>query len=261
MLLIDDTFCGDPAPRWRRHGIGGGQVLTTDAGLRLQIGPASARSYANAQIDDYHGLPRAHFPWQPPLTLTVQARFSHPPGQLRGTAGFGLWNDPFGMTGSRPLSLPRALWFFFNSADAPLQLARDTAGYGWRAAQIDAWRLPFLTLAPLAPLAMPLMRWRWLYTRCWPLAQWALGIHENTLPIDITGWHTYQLHWGVNRTSFAVDDQIVLTSNTSPHGPLGLVLWIDNQGMVVLPWALPRHRLFLVNHEQWLDLGWVTITT
>jgi hypothetical protein len=52
-----------------------------------------------------------------------------------------------------------------------------------------------------------------------------------------------------------------MMSKAVPPGPLGLVLWIDNQGMVVQPWALPRHRLFTVSHEQWLDLGRVTITT
>jgi hypothetical protein len=165
------------------------------------------------------------------------------------------------MTGARRLTLPRALWFFFNSQDAPINLARETLGYGWRAAMIDAWRPPFLALAPSAPLAMPLLRWPWLYRRAWPLAQWALGVAEASLSVDVTAWHCYELAWGRQRATWTVDGQPMLVSKTPPPCPLGLVLWIDNQAMTVQPWTWPRHRLLAVSQPQWLELGRVAIST
>ena len=90
-----------PTARWRHHVTGRGQLLSTPGVLRLQNDPTTATTYSNAQIDDYQGLARRDFIWQPPLTLTVTARFSHGADALRGTAGFGFWNDPFGMTGAR----------------------------------------------------------------------------------------------------------------------------------------------------------------
>ncbi|RIK41931.1 MAG: hypothetical protein DCC55_10380 [Chloroflexi bacterium] len=241
--------------------MGGGQLATTPGGLRLSYRAARADSYTNAQIDDYQGLPRSRFHWRPPLSLRVTARFSHPTDQLRGTAGFGFWNDPFAMTGARLPTLPRAIWFFFNSADAPLKLALETPGYGWRAATIDGWRAPFLLLSPTIPAALILLRWRWLYRRAWPLAQWAMGVAEALIDVDLTVWHTYEIYWGARQAIFRVDGADLFTTGRSPRGPLGLVLWIDNQGMVVTPWQLPSHRLLSVEHEQWLEVGKVMITT
>lgn len=254
------TFPPAEPSLWQTNLTGGGFLSPTDDGLRLCIGPTTQGRYANAQLDDYEALARRHFPWRPPLKLTVRARFSHPAGELRGTAGFGFWNDPFGMTGSRWPTLPRAIWFFFNGVDAPMRLARETPGYGWRAATIDAWRAPFLLLAPTTPVAMLLMRWRWLYERLWPLAQWAMGVREALVDADLTAWRTYELVWGLEKATFLVDGVCVLTC-APPRGPLGLVLWMDNQGIDFAPWRLPRHLLLTTAREQWLELAWAKIET
>lgn len=249
-----------PSP-WQTQQVGGGFLRSTGDRLQLCIGPTDSGRYANAQLDDYQLLPRRRFPWRPPLKLTVRARFSHPVGELRGTAGFGFWNDPFGMTGRCWPTLPRAIWFFFNGMDAPLRLARETPGHGWRAAVIDAWRTSFLLLAPSTPVAMLLMRWRWLYERAWPLAQWAMGVREAMVEGDLTAWRTYELWWGRDTATFAVDGVCVLKCNTAPSGPLGLVFWMDNQGIDFAPWRLPRQLLFVTPQEQWLELAWAEIET
>jgi hypothetical protein len=246
---------------WRQQTVGAGALLPSTTGLLLYSAPTTDDHYSNAQLDDTQGLPRSHFPWRPPLTLRVRARFSPQAALWRGTAGFGFWNDPFAMSGSQGFSLPRALWFFFNGADAPMQLARETPGHGWRAATLDAWRLPFLLLAPTAPLAMLLMRWRALYQVCWPLAQWAMGVCEAPVPVDRTTWHTYTIHWGRRSASFAVDDRWILHCKTPPGGPLGLVLWLDNQGISLAPWQLPRHGLFANEQGHWLELAWLELST
>ncbi len=62
---------------WNHTEIGAGRIVPGDATLRLTTEDATAGRYSNAQLDDYGGLPRSGFPWQPPVTLTVRARFSH----------------------------------------------------------------------------------------------------------------------------------------------------------------------------------------
>src|SRR5688572_6280055 len=86
--------------------------------IRLSLEHDQSGRYSNAQVDDYHldGLMR----WQAPVQMSVRARFSHAEAALGGTAGFGFWNDPFGMTkigAGLPLiprfRLPQAVWYFF----------------------------------------------------------------------------------------------------------------------------------------------------
>lgn len=249
------------AARWRHQLVGNGTLLPTATGLRFQNGATTTGRYTNAQLDDYQGLARTAFPWQPPLTLSLQARFSHEAAQLRGTAGFGFWNDPFGMTGARWPSLPRAVWFFFSAPPSNMQLAQGVPGPGWKAATIDAWRWPFFLLAPTAPVAMPLMRIAALYRWLWPIGQRAIGVHERLVEVPLTQWHTYQLTWGANQLHFVVDGTTVLTADQAPGGPLGLVIWKDNQAMTVTPWGLPRHQLVSCADEQWLEIADLQIIT
>lgn len=240
---------------------GAGQGLVTVDGVRLHNESTTVTQYTNAQLDDYQGLARRRFPWSPPLTLTLQARFSHPIDQLSGTAGFGFWNNPFVMGAQRFPTLPRAIWFFFSSPPSDMALALDVPGPGWKAATIDAWRWPFFLLAPTAPVAMPLMRLQPLYRLLWPLGQRAIGVNEAMLALDMTQWHTYHLVWGVNKACFLVDDQLVLQCDQAPRGPLGLVIWKDNQAMTVAPWRLPTHQLVACGEAQWLEVADLAIGT
>ena len=80
----------------------------------------------------------------------MRARFSHTAGELRGTAGFGFWNAPYGDPTQRRAALPAALWFFFASATNDLPFA-PPPGHGWFAATLDATTPRALALVPLAP--------------------------------------------------------------------------------------------------------------
>jgi len=239
--------------------VNGGQAIREGAGWGLTLPPMDGRRYADAQIDDYQGLPRRRFRWRPPLTLTVRARFSHPADELVGTAGFGFWNDPFMMTGARFPALPRAVWFFYASPPSDMALACDVPGYGWKAAVIDAGRLPFWLLAPTAPLAIPMMNARPLYRALWPIGQRALGIAEALAPADMTMWHTYRLEWDVRRVRFGVDDVCFLDGAPSPRGPLGFVMWLDNQAMIATPWGRFAHRVLPTSAPQWVQVESVSI--
>jgi hypothetical protein len=191
--------------------------------------------------------------------MRVQARFSHPDGQLKGTAGFGFWNDPFLMTGWRMPTLPRAVWFFYASPPSNMKLDVRTPGFGWKAATIDALRWPFITLLPFAPLAVPLMNNPSFYWLAWPLAQRAMQVRESLVPVSMTARHTYDLFWQSEQVRFVVDEQEILVTPTSPRGPLGFVMWLDNQYMVATPWGRFQYGLVANAEAQWMEVTELTI--
>jgi len=250
---------GSGIARWHEYVVGTGEVECRDAVLRLIVTDAISSQYSDAQIDDYQGLTRRRFCWQPPLRLMVRARFSHPSGVLRGTAGFGFWNDPFLMTGARLPTLPRAIWFFHASPPSNLKLDRDVPGYGWKAAAIDALTPAALAWAPVAPLVVLLMNVSPLYGRLWPPIQRALRIRETAIEAEMTRWHTYCLEWREAEASFSVDGASILKRAPSPRGPLGFVAWVDNQYMVVTPWGRLGWGLGDVPGRQWLEIDSLSI--
>jgi hypothetical protein len=233
--------------------IGGGRVERSLSAARFILPGADDRHYSNAQLYDYAGLRRRDYPWRPPLRLTCQARFSHEASSLRGTAGFGFWNQPF-MPGALGLRLPRQVWFFFGGAPHDMALVKGVPGAGWKAATADFSRWAFLLLAPAAPLGFLLMRNPSLYDRLWPLGQRAIGAHEALLGVDMRDWHTYRLDWLERGTRFYVDDALVLEAGHAPSGPLGLVAWMDNQYAVLTPRGQLGMGLVPVESEQWMEV-------
>jgi hypothetical protein len=260
---IHEDLTAGLGPHWRRYVVGGGTLEQTASGLRLVTAGADARHYANAQIDDYRGLPRRRFRWRPPLRLSVRARFSHGLGSgspggsagLQGTAGFGFWNDPFLMTGARVPTLPRAIWFFCASQPSDIKLDLHTPGWGWKAATIDALHPRAWLLAPFAPVAVLLMNARPLYRALWPPIQRALKVREARVEAEMTEWHTYVLEWGADQAQFCVDDAVVLAGAPSPPGPLGFVMWVDNQYLVARPWGRFGWGVLEVPGRQWLEVS------
>ena len=91
---------------------------------RLSIPAGKANQYRLAQLDDYTKTSRGRFPLRFPLTLSLSARVSS--DSIAGTWGFGLWNDPFGLSlgfGGNPFrlpALPNAVWFFGASKESYL---------------------------------------------------------------------------------------------------------------------------------------------
>jgi hypothetical protein len=259
MRAIHEDFSSEPGPQWKQYVVGDGALEPTGSTLLFVNTDTSAHRYTDAQLDDYQGLPRRRFLWRPPLTLTVRARFSHPAGELSGTAGFGFWNDPFMMTGRHMPTLPRVIWFFYASPPSDMKLDLDTPGHGWKAATLDAMRLPFFLLAPTAPLAVPLMNIGPLYRALWPVGQRAIGVSEAALGVSMTEWHTYIIEWGAKTARFSVDGETVTESVSSPGGPLGFVMWLDNQYAVVKPWGRFGYGLLDAPGRQWMEVDTLAI--
>lgn len=189
--------------------------------------------YVVAQLDDYHGLPRRAFPWRSPCTLELRARISA--DGLPGTWGFGLWNDPFsfslGLGGAarRFPALPNAAWFFYASSPNYLSFRDDLPAQGFLAATFRAPKFPPALLA----LASPGLALGTLSATTRLLRRLLRGLIRQDaflVPVtSLTDWHHYRLAWLAGLVTFAVDGEEIFSTAISPHGPLALVLWIDNQ--------------------------------
>lgn len=217
----------------------GGEVLAQGAErwlYRIPAGPAG--EYRWAQQDDHLGHARADFPARPPASLRLRARVSAE--DIPGTWGFGLWNDPFSLSigiggaGRRFPALPNAAWFFFASPHNYLSFRDDTPASGFLAATFRSPRLPAALLALGAPgLALLLTRPTALLLR----RMLRSFIHESgsRLMVDVTAWNSYRMDWEERRVRFWVNDTLVHQTGVAPVGPLGVVIWIDNQFAAFTP--------------------------
>jgi hypothetical protein len=125
----------------------GARVQESSAGSAyyLSIPVGGADRYRLAQLDDYAKLPRSRFPLRSPIQVSLAARVSST--SIPGTWGFGLWNDPFGLSlgfGGNPFrlpTLPNAAWFFGASKESYLSFhpersaAKTTRAPGARAGE------------------------------------------------------------------------------------------------------------------------------
>lgn len=212
---------------------------------RLWVPAGPGGVYRLAQLDDYAQVRRSELPWRPPLTMQLRARACHT--LIPGTWGFGLWNDPFSLAlgfggGTRRLpTLPNAAWFFFASPPNYLCLRDDLPAQGPLAATFCSPQLPAAALAP-GTLALPLLGLRPTARLLRRLARRVIrqdaarllfgSRHAGSAP---TAWHRYTIHWKPAQTTFLVDDKPALETDITPHGPLGLVIWVDNQYAALPP--------------------------
>lgn len=224
-------------------------------GWRLEITKGDSRIYRVAQLDDYSQLPRREFPHR---SLTLSLRASASSESIPGTWGFGLWNDPFGLSlgfGGNPFrlpALPNAVWFFHASPQNYLSFRDDKPARGFLA---QTFRSPsFHPLLIPAGLALPFSR---------KLTRQMLGkvIEEDgiALSVDVTQWHRYSFEWSPKRVAFYVDtlkgagDTRVFESPVSPRAPLGIVIWIDNQYAAFHPDGKMEWGV-LEGKEEWIEV-------
>ncbi|PJF48983.1 MAG: hypothetical protein D6709_08515 [Chloroflexi bacterium] len=227
--------------------------------LRLTIPPTTRAAYTDAQLDDYeHALPR-RFANRPPQRLRLHARFSHPAGALKGTAGFGFWNHPFTRDGA-VLEPPCNVWFFYSSPESDIQIAPGAPGHGFKAASL---RTPLPSVerqGASGGLARAMMAAGNLALRlpgvsalAMAAARLVVRAREALLDLDMTEWHCYELDWLPDVAVFRVDGAEVLRA-PSPRGPLGFVAWVDNYRAVAARDGQYAFAYVDVPEAQWLEL-------
>jgi hypothetical protein len=228
------------------------EISRESSHYRLTIPPGKADKYRLAQLDDYTQIPRGRFPHRFNTTIDLSARVSS--DSIPGTWGFGLWNEPFGLSfgfGGSPFhlpALPNAVWFFGESKENYLSFGGRVGGgvsihpSGYSTAAVSrppaangflaqTFRSPkFHSLLIPAGLALPFSR---KTTR--RLLSQVIVEDGIALNVDSTVWHKYRLEWSLNRVSFEVDEVRMFESDVSPNPPLGLVVWIDNQYAAFTP--------------------------
>ncbi len=243
------------ADYWVVTELGSGLVLPCQGKFSLTLPPVADDTYHDAQISDYAA--RVDFRNEPPLRLSVRARAT---GELRGTAGFGFWNHAF-LPGQRSYRPPQAIWFFFASRPSNIALAKDIAGFGWKAATVNAMNWRFLGLLPLAPIGFLLMRNRALYNQLWSRGQQIIGSNEALLETKLLDeFRTYTIDWRVDDAVFSVDGDVVLRAKNVTSSRLGFIAWIDNQFAVATPQGQFGWGLLDVPQEQSLHLRDLQIT-
>ncbi len=240
---------------------------------RLHIGPTPATQYSDAQLDDYSGHRPFVFRHAAPRTLRLRARFSHPIGALKGTAGFGFWNHPFGAGGGL---IPRSLWFFYGSPESNLRFSRQTPGHGFKAALLDAlplWRRQSPATGTSAgpasetskpasvlfKLAQKVLTSRPITALAVRTAQRISHAPEQMLNLDITDWHDYALSWQTDGVAWSVDGETVFRARRPPTGPLGLVIWIDNYVAQFTEAGKYEIAHVSIAREQWLEVEDVAV--
>lgn len=210
----------------------------------LSIPSGNAKQYRLAQLDDYTKLSRKRFPVHFPVRLSLSARTSH--NSIPGTWGFGLWNDPFGLSlgfgGSawRLPALPNAVWFFGASQESYLSFQSPRPSATSRVAAngflAQSFRSPrFHPLLILAGMALPFSRKMTRRLLGKIIDEDAIELRQTEQLLNTTDWHSYRLDWRESGVYFHVDEALVFESPVSPHAPLGVVIWIDNQFAAFTP--------------------------
>ncbi len=262
-----DEFTDTLNERWTRTCIGGADLLLSGSTVRMAFASARQGHYTDAQIDDYGRLPRAKFPWKPPVRMEVRARSSLPAATLtstadqantlRGTAGFGFWNYPFSVRGDI-LMLPEAIWFFYASPPSNMALVPGVPGWGWKAQVVHSMRPA--ALASTLPLALT-AAFGMVTGETRPASRWMqrlTGANEALLSVDMVEWHSYVIEWQSHEALFWVDGDLVLRAPQPPARPLGFVAWLDNQYAIATPRGV--FRFGTVNSgPQWFELDSVSI--
>ena len=232
-------------------------VEAIEDGWCLRLDQGESNNYRLAQLDNNSSLNRKSFPYKPPFHLKLRARASQT--SLPGTWGFGLWNDPFGLslgsgaTRGRLPTLPNTAWFFFASKENYLSFTDRQVGNGAMAAVFRSPLIPTLFLLP-ALITLPLLKLpttsRWLRKQASAL----IDHNAASVNIDLTEWHFYSLSWETNAVIFSIDGNSVFESKLVPQPPLALVLWIDNQFAAWRPDGRVGYGILPTSDDSWVEI-------
>ena len=252
---IEDRFTNGFHPRWVRFAIGHSAIEIAPGSARLGVAGAVAGQLSDAELDDHRTAARWNLHWTPPLKLTVRARFSHPAGELLGTAGFGFWNDPFDWSG-KVEAPPNAIWFLYASPESDMAFVRGVRGHGWRAAFLNGGKADRVTMA----VSNALFRVPGVDKLGFAAAERVMGAAEFLLDeVDMTRWHEYRIEWGKAEAVFCVDAVEVFRAKNPPDVPLGFVAWVDNNAATMGPGKEFTFNRIAIPQSEWMELSYIRI--
>jgi len=276
-----------------------GWQMDIPAGPRGSYRLSQLDDYGRAVTYHYMHMPRRAFGWQSPVTLRLRARASDSSlpgtwgfGLWNDPFGFAI---SFGGTARRLPALPNTAWFFHASPESYLSLQpchceeqsdeaipsragiassgtpalaggareerpprNDMPANGFFAGTFRSPRWPSPLLAP-ALLALPLLALRPASRLLRRLASRLVRQDGGAVSVDVTQWHEYSIRWQAEAVVFLVDGVEILRTPIAPRGPLGLVLWIDNQ---YAAWR-PDGRLgygTVENPAAWLEIENIVVS-
>lgn len=234
-------------------------------GWHLQIPAGGSGNYRLAQVDNYSSLARRKFPINSSASLGLLARASS--STASGTWGFGFWNDPFAFSAgfqgypARLPTLPNCCWFFNASNENHLSFRPNNPANGFLAQVFRSPNTPAIFFLP-GLLAVPLLYAKFFSRWIRDIAGRLIAEDSTQLNnIDVTQWHRYGLTWSPQTVVFTVDGSTVFQTPTSPHGPLGAVIWIDNQFAAWLPDGVIKTGVLSNPNPEWLEVKQIEINT
>lgn len=241
---------------------GTGEVSHRDSESILSLVGVGDQRLSNAQLDDYHWKSRKDFFLTFPLRLQLEARWEYEGDHPQGTSGFGLWNDPFMMTGWRWPSLPQAFWFFVGCPKSLLSLEpQHRHKSGLRAFQVNAWSLSFIKHSPLWLLRAPFWNFKALKNKWLPKLCRTMELKETFLDGDLRQWQSYEILWTAEALKFSVNGKIVQEAPCSIRSRLGLVIWLDNQYLYFDPWKKISWGACVLTQRQALHIRNLSLET
>jgi hypothetical protein len=99
-----------------------------------------------------------------------------------------------------------------------------------------------------------LMNIRPVYRALWPPIQRAIHVSEAALAVSMKEWHVYVIEWGARHAHFFVDGELIAGPVPSPRGPLGFVMWLDNQYMVATPQGRLGWGVLEITDREWMEV-------
>ena len=246
----------------RSHFTPHANIEQTATGWHLQIPAGESGDYRLAQLDNYPLMARKDFPLSSPASLSLSCRASS--SSIPGTWGFGFWNDPFafslGLKGMarRLHALPNACWFFSASPENHLSFNDKLSGSGFLAQTFRSPKIPSVLLLP-GLICTPLLFIKKFSKQLRYLVGRIIKEDSKLLYVDQTQWHTYNLSWHPTEVVFSIDNSVVFHSPISPQGPLGIVIWIDNQYAAWTPAGKLRMGTLKQVTSDWIDIENVEI--
>jgi hypothetical protein len=112
-----------------------------------------------------------------------------------------------------------------------------------------------LALATFGALALPLFFWKGGGRLLRRIGRRFVHEDAESLSINPTEWHRYDLEWSEEGVIYRVDGEIVLNALRSPEAPLGSVIWVDNQYAAFTPQGELRFGTLANPEPAWIEVG------